>query len=275
MSTVLSPKSVKGRGRASVAAPKRSPVDPYFAQVIGKTMRALEMLRASGEPLSLDEIAKRMGGAKTSVYRILHSLESLEYLEKAASGRKYILSAKFRRLERAPFLSTLLSEGLPRLRQINREFKETASLAALFDNHIEAVAVVESPHILRMVNKVGRILPPHASSLGKCIAAFQTEERQDQLVHSYGIYSFTPHTITGEADMKREFERIRKQGYSTDREESGDDGICVGAPIPIGSHVVAAISISAPKARHSKDLEERMVAYLRKVTRELSQVLST
>ena len=50
-----------------------------------------------------------------------------------------------------------------------------------FENRIEVVATVESPHLIRMGNTVGRILPPHASSLGKAVTAFQREEVRDRL----------------------------------------------------------------------------------------------
>ena len=35
------------------------------------------------------------------------------------------------------------------MKDIVREFRETVNLGALFDNHIEVVAVIESPEIVR------------------------------------------------------------------------------------------------------------------------------
>ncbi len=39
-------------------------------------------------------------------------------------------------------------------------------------------------------------IQPHASAIGKSIAAFQTEERREKLLRSYGIVRMTPRTIT-------------------------------------------------------------------------------
>lgn len=69
-------------------------------------------------------------------------------------------------------------------------------LAVLFDNHIEVVAVIESPDLIKMSQTVGRIIPPHASSLGKALTAFQPEAVQERL----------PRT---ESSRKSEFRDIR------------------------------------------------------------------
>ena len=117
-----------------------------------------------------------------------------------------------------------------------------------------------------MGNTVGRIVPPHASSLGKAIAAFQPEDVRERLVRSYGIHRFTEHTVTDEVELKREFERVRSRGYSTDEEESVLEGCCFGVPI-LDAHgdAIAAISVSSPKMRmRDEQLQKRLVAALRR-----------
>jgi len=217
--------------------------------VVGKALDILEVLKRHPKPLSLNDVTQLVHGAKTSVFRILRTLEIAGYIERDAAGR-YLLSAEVRALLPGPFLNRLIRFTHPKLKELNRAFHETVSLAVLFDNHIEVEDVVESPHVMRMSNTVGRILPPHASSLGKSILAFQTEERRDKLLLAYGLHRFTPHTITDQRDLRREFEQIAERGYATDMEESTPDGCCIGAPI-LGEdgHAIASISISFPKSR--------------------------
>jgi IclR family acetate operon transcriptional repressor len=167
----------------------REKQDPYFAQVIGKAFKTLDVLRRAGQPVSLNEMAQRLEGAKSSAFQFLHTLQAPGHIEKDALGR-YSLSAELRTRERAPFLAGLMHAGMEKLKELKRELRETSALAALFDNHIEVVGVVESPQLIHMSNMVGRILPPHASSLGKSIAAFPAEDRQDRLLRTYGIYRY-------------------------------------------------------------------------------------
>lgn len=245
--------------------------DPYFSQVVGKALDVLDALKRSPVPLSLNDVALKIRGAKTSVFRILRTLEVAGYVEKDEAGR-YQLSAEVRALLPGPFLNKLIRTGLPKLKELTREFHETASLAVLFDNHIEVVAVVESPHVIRMGNIVGRIIPPHASSLGKSIVAFQPEERREKLLRTYGLHRFTANTITDQMQLKREYEQVRARGFSADMEENTPDGCCFGAPIlREDGNAIAAVSVSMPKSRVRDEM--RMIAALQRVARELAEEL--
>jgi IclR family acetate operon transcriptional repressor len=149
---------------------------------------------------------------------------------------------------------------MPHLQSLSRELSETTSLAALFENHIEVIAVVESPRVIRMSNVVGHILPPNASALGKMITASQPPDRQEKLVRSYGTFRFTDHTITDQTALTREFDHVRNQRFATDREESVYDGVCFAVPIfAPGEQVSAAISVSIPKARVRDGEHEQII----------------
>jgi len=266
------------RARPTTAALRRTaapsqPKDKYFSKVVGKALAALDEVRASAEPLSLNELTLRIGLAKTSLFRILHTLEVSGYLERDPSG-----------LYRAPealrpasghLQQRLVEIAMPRLKALNREFRETISLAMLFENHIEVIATVESPQLIRMGNTVGRILPPHASSLGKAVTAFQPEERRESLMRSYGLHRFTAHTITDEEDLKQELERVRQSGRSLDAEESALEGSCFGAPVRDADHiVVGAISLSMPKMRLRSDTQrDRVMAAVERAAAEISRDL--
>ena len=261
----------------TTAAPRRaaSPApDKYFSKVVGKALAALDEVRGSSEALTLNELTQRIGLAKTSLFRILHTLEKAGYLERDAAGL-YRAPASLRPMASGHLQQQLIDAAMLRLKALNREFRETISLAMLFENHIEVVATIESPQLIRMGNTVGRILPPHASSLGKAITAFQPEERRESLIRSYGLHRFTVHTITDEVELKQELERIRQTGRSLDAEESALGGSCFGAPIRGADHgVVGAISLSMPKMRLRSDAErDRVIATIERAAAEISDEL--
>src|SRR5262249_22693493 len=174
-------------------------------------------------------------------------------------------------------LSTLLRVATPVMRDLTREFRETTGLAFLFDNHIEVIAVVESPQLMRMGNTVGRILQPHASALGKSITAFQDDIRRERLLRSYGVSSVTPQTITDEKEIAAEFERIRRRGYSTDIEETTPDGYCFAAPIFTSpGEVLAAVSMSTPKSRLGpKQWQDQVAEAIRRAAGAIGEGVST
>jgi DNA-binding IclR family transcriptional regulator len=255
---------------------RRERTDKYFSKVIGKALDIIAILRSSPQPLSLNELTLRLELTKSSIFRILHTLEVSGYIDRDAGGR-YTVAADVRAWAPGQLRATLVDAALPVLKDLSREFCETVSLAMRFENRVEVVATVESPHLIRMGNTVGRIVPPHASSLGKAIAAFQPEDVREHLVRSYGIHRFTDRTITDEVELKREFERVRSRGYSTDEEESVLEGCCFGAPI-LGAHgdAVAALSLSSPKMRlRGEPLQKRVVTALERAAEGVARVLAT
>jgi DNA-binding IclR family transcriptional regulator len=257
-----------------IGKPRKANQDRYFSRAVGKALDVLEYLKRQDEPLSLHGLTSRLGGAKTSVFRLLRTLEAAGYVSRNHLGL-YSLSDDARNFVPSQFASRLIQAAEPRIKEIVRQFRETSSVACLFDNHIEVVAVVESPQVIRMGNTVGRILQPHASSLGKAITAFQTEERREHLLRSYGIYQYTPHTITDERELRAEFERICSNGYSVEREESHLQGCCFAVPVFLEDEsAIAAVSISMPLMRLTgEEQEARFIAALKQAAQRISRDL--
>ncbi|MCZ2155489.1 MAG: IclR family transcriptional regulator [Bryobacterales bacterium] len=220
----------------------------YYSRSIGNALRVLEVFQRTRKPLALSEAARYVRLPKSSVFRILRTFEVAGYLQRI-DGDRFALSAATA-LASNQLSNQVVEVARHYMRLLSQEFGETISLAYLFKNHIEVTAVIDSPHRIQMGNSVGAIIPPHASSLGKCIAAFQTEDRAQKLVRAFGLVRFTPNTTVDEASLSKEFELVRTRGYATDFEESALGGDCVGAPILWKEgHAVAAISISVPKMR--------------------------
>ena len=245
--------------------------DQYFSRAVGKALEVLEFLQAELKPLSMNEIAQRIQLSKTSAFRILRTLETLGCVVVDGRGQ-YMLAPGIHAVTPTQWLGKLHRAGVPCLEALSREFSETSTLAALFENRVEVIAVVESPHVIRMSNVVGHILPPNASSLGKAITAFQPPEQREKLLRSFGTYRFTKHTITDRKDLSREYEDIRLQKYAIDREECAYDGICFCAPIfgPNGQ-VSAAISTSMPKTRlRNTEHEKAIIAAVRATAEQIA-----
>jgi IclR family acetate operon transcriptional repressor len=261
-------------------AKKRDPANkaedggPYFSRAVSKALEALELLQLRQESMSLDEIARQVQLSKTSVFRLLRTLEAMGYLTMTGWG-KYGLAPGMQAIVSTQWLARLLRTATPRLQDLTRELHETASMAALLDNRIEVIAVIESPQIVRMSNVVGHIVPPNASSMGKAITAFQTEERREKLFRSHGIYRFTDRTMVDRSELGREWERVQLQKFAVDREESVYDGACFAVPIfGESGEVNAAISVSLPKVRlrdaeHEAAIVEALTAAATRIAADL------
>jgi DNA-binding IclR family transcriptional regulator len=265
------PKSDTATRKSVESAKKSSGGSQYLSRAVSKSLKVLELLQSARSPMGLQEIARRIQLSKTSTFRLLRTLEAAGCLVAVGSG-EYRLAPGIHSVVPTLWLARLLRVATVRMQELNNQLRETVSLAALFDNRVEVVAVIESPQIIRMSNVVGHILPPNASSLGKVIAAFQSHEQREKLLRSYGFWHFTEHSITDPAKIQEEFSRVLADKFATDREESVPDGICFGVPVFNSSgEVSVALSASVPKMRvRDREHEKAIVAALRATAENIS-----
>lgn len=247
--------------------------EQYKSKSIGRALDVLECFSDDQDVLSLRELSRLLKAPEPSLFRILVTLERRGYLDQANDGtyklsRKVLFGKLYERSERVKELAR------PHLRELASEFNETASLAYLFDTRIQVLDSVDTLHQVRLINKPGRVLPPHCSSLGKAIAAFQAPELTDQILEVFGLLPRTRHTITDRRELLAQYEEIRARGYAVDREEASEGGVCIGAPIRVRGHrVVASISVSSPVSRCTAEREQRIVERLLEAARELAKIV--
>ena len=242
----------------------------YESRSLAKGLRILETLATAATPMSLKDLAEFAGLGKASTLRLLRTLLATGYLVRDRN-EDYSLGQDWPSPLQHRTLALLRHCAVPVLNAINAEFGETVALAYLFDDLIRVVEVIESTHQIRMSNYKGGVLQPYASSLGKSVTAFQTPEKAQRLLYTYGIFRLTPATLTDFRAIQEDLADVRERGYAWDREETVPGGRCVGAPIRSpGGDVVAALSISMPKDRFTADLQallpERIKAYAAQVT---------
>lgn len=232
--------------------------EQYYLRSIGRALEVLDCFNGKA-PLALKDIGIRTGLPESSLFRVLLTLEKHGYLRQAVDGT-YQLAAKLRFGWIIEQGNTLRDKVRPELERLAQRFNETASMAYLFDDRIHVLDSIETFHEIRMSNRIGRVLPPHCSALGKAITAFQDRSVAEQIVEVYGLTRRTDHTITDRSRLFDEFAEIRRTGIASDREESIMGGICYSAAIRSeGKQVLAAISLSTPVVRMTpeRDAETR------------------
>ena len=270
------PKTKRAKSGGGVRQPGRNAAGDgrYFSRAVGKAIQILDTLSRGGEAMSLSELSKQSQLTKSSAFRLLQTLETLHYIRRDHDGR-YLPSNKNIAVISTQYVNTLTAAAREPMRRLNMEFGETVSLAVLMHNHVEVVDVVESANLIRMTNIAGRILPPHASSMGKVVTAWQDAETRKRLLQSYGLTRYNENTLVDEQTIEDEYKQIRARGYAFDAEETTLGGFCFGAPIFFApGKVGAAISLSMPKTRLKDDeRRQRIIKALRGVAEEVSQTL--
>lgn len=244
---------------------------------IKSVLRALSLLTAFSvqEPeISVTELARRLHMHKSTVSRLLATLEREGFVRKDPETGKYALG--FRLLELASCVVArmdLRQVAHPVLVDLARACEETVNLA-IFDGR-EAVNVdqVLSPHAIQYIGWVGRRTPAHCSSTGKALLAFQPPHVVERVL-AEPLPRFTARTITDRRVLLAELQRIREQGYAIADEEFQEGLVAVAAPIhgPGGS-VLGVVSISAPTFRTPPERKTEFARLVREAADEISRRL--
>jgi len=255
---------------------KRAPAqtaEKLESRALAKGLMLLDHMAAAGHPLSLSDLSEAAGLGKPSTLRILSTLQMMGWLARDTNDN-YYLDREWPKINTQSWLRRLSAAALPEMHKLNTDFAETITLAAIFDDHIRVVEVLDSPQVIRMANYKGRILPPYASSLGKAIAAFQNPTRMAVLLQIYGAYKFTQKTVTDPRAVQADLAGVRKLGFACDDEETVIGGVCFGAPIrSADGTVAAALSISQPVQRLTKDVRDALPGILIDATKRISKGL--
>ncbi|WP_040949609.1 IclR family transcriptional regulator [Gorillibacterium massiliense] len=218
--------------------------------------RALDILLCFAEDsdLSLTEIASRIGLHKSTVHRLLASLEVKGFVRRNADTERYRLGYRMWELS-----ANLIQDGdpavivLPEMERLKDAVEETVSLYILDDLERIRVQAVQSSQAIRRVAPVGARLPLHLGASSKVLVAFSEPEVLDRVLAS-DVWT----SEDQKAAFLDELTDTRKKGYATSLEEREEGAAAVSAPIFDRSHrLVAALAISGPTNRLTP---ERMVA---------------
>ena len=216
---------------------------------VHKAMAVVSAFSYAEPVLGVSELSRRLGLGKSTVHRILATLLADGFVERTRDER-YRLSIKMYDIGQQVAASIELRELVhPALERLRNESGETAHVAVLSGADVVYVDRLESPQMLRVLTRVGRRRPAHATSSGKCLLAFGGPADLAAVVAG-GLPRLGPRTITSKSMLEKALATVRRTGYAISIEEAAPDVASVAAPIFDGSgECVAAVSVAGPVTR--------------------------
>ncbi len=234
-------------------------------------MEVLNLFDERRREIGVVEAAELLGRPKSTASRWLSAMERAGFLDRDTDSGRYRISLRLAAFgELARQSSSLQQAAYAWLRQITSETGETSNLVVPVGSEASNVEAVESPRPVAHMGAVGRRFPLHASAGGK---ALLVDHGADELrdLSSGVLERRTEHTITRGEDLIRELAVVREQGYAVNWQEMEEDLVGIGAPVrDHRSRVVAALTISAPIWRVSRDDLPRIGGVIRDAARGLS-----
>ena len=255
------------RGRDPIMSDARSRL-----QSVGIALDILDALAAAPE-LSLSELARRVGVAKSTAHRTCAVLSDRGLLDRTTTGG-YRLGLRFVEYGHlATARSTVGERGLPLLVELRNTLGETVQIGIPAGADVVYVERVEGARALRYSSENSRRSPLHRSSAGKVLAAYNPSMVEARL--RAGLPPSTGYTIVVPDVFVAELARIRERGYarSVDETELGMSSVAVPVRVPPDDAVVAAISMVGPTTRVVGEHEAHNVNVLHAGARQLGEAI--
>ena len=227
----------------------------YNIPILAKGMELIELIAQHPEGLSIQEIVNLLGHSKTSVYRIICSLEEMGYLRKNQLKGTFSLTRKMFKIGLSTIgTTTIIEHSYEPMRRLRDKLRETVVLGTLMGTKIVILEQVIGSHHFSFILKPGMGVCLHASAPGKAFLANIEDWERDEIISKIELTKFTDKTITNSTDFLLGLEKVKRCGYGVDMGEELSGVRCIGAPIfNLAGKIAASIWISGPAERLSDE----------------------
>jgi DNA-binding IclR family transcriptional regulator len=208
--------------------------------VLDKAVSILSLLE--GGPLSLGELAPEAEMPRATAHRLAVALEAHGFVQRDGDGR-FVLGPRLISLGQAAALRTsrsLASAAAPILSDLRDSTGESAQLYVRSGETRVCVLSLESPHSLRTIVAVGASLPMDRGSAAKVLS---------------------------------EEPGCTKRGWAESVEEREKGVASVSAPVRLHGETIAAVSVSGPVERTSRQPGRRYAAAVLNAARAIEDKL--
>ncbi|MEM7334853.1 MAG: IclR family transcriptional regulator [Chloroflexota bacterium] len=241
-------------------------------QSLTRAFDILELIANRPDGIGVTTIADELGLPKSTVSRLLQTLENRNIVQKLPKYGGYQIGPEIVQLAaKSTPQQRLVTMIRPYLQQLTDVTGESALLELQDGWFVHYLAQTQSNHAIRVDDWVGRRHPLHTVTSGILFMSTWTD-RALQRYFNRELEQPTAKTITHLEAMKQKISQANQQGYALSIDAFAEGFTGLSAPIyDADDKIMAAINISAPTFRFPQaNALERVVERLTAVTESIS-----
>ncbi|HJV47091.1 MAG TPA: IclR family transcriptional regulator [Bacillota bacterium] len=224
--------------------------------------------------LSLSEMVELSGMPKTSVHRMVGSLEDMGFLTKDKDG-KYSLGLLF--LQFGQLVAERLDIrqlALPIMQILRDDVEEAVNLIVKDGKESMYIEKLDTNHPVRLYTKIGRRAPLYAGACSRILLTYLPDHEREEYLQGIELNSIGLGTITDKEELRSLLDNSRKYGYSVSHSELEDHTSAVAAPIfDYTGQMVAGLSIAGPDVRFKDERLPELIKKVKEAANEISKKL--
>ena len=250
--------------------------DKYMVPALERGLRLLQEFGRDNATLGAPELARRLQLPRATVFRMLNTLESMGFLQRAEGGNDYRLGLSVLRLG-FEFLSSMdLTElGQPVIARLCEEIRFPCNIVVRDGRSIVYVAKVTPPTPLTSSVRVGTRLPAHATLLGRILLADLSLPELRALYPEEQLEGHSPNTPRTVIDLFDLVQSDRERGHVAGAGFYESSISTIAAPVRDHSgRVIAALGVTLASAQIDLARQTELVPRVCAAAAELSELLN-
>lgn len=240
---------------------------------VERALTILEALGRKSQGYGCTELGQMLNLHKSTVHRLLSTLQAWGFAEKDPQTERYKLGTKiiYLGLEALNGLD-FRKVSIPYMQDLVEISRETVQLAVLDGGEVLILERDQSPEAITV--NLGLRGPVHCTAEGKVLLANLSTENIINILENQEMHQYTINTITGINQMISHLEKVRAQGFAINAEEMVEGVRAIATPIfNHTGNVIAALSVTGPSSRLSLERIYRLVNALKETSTSISMQL--
>lgn len=226
---------------------------------VARAVRIIEALAMS--PAGLSDLARTVDLPKSTVARLLATLEEVEAVERDEEDHwLYRLGPMVQRLSSAAGgPAQLAGFARPYLEELAELTGEAAGLSIPDGYAVHYLDQTDATHPVQVRDWTGELIPMHVVPSGLAMMAHWPEQQTERFL-ARDLQKMTPHTVTDPSAIRQRLEGIREAGFVWVCEEFREGINSVAAAVLWdGSVVAGAVHIHGPAYRFPGDSDRDLI----------------
>lgn len=207
-------------------------LDRYVIPSLDRAFLVLGLLASEPKGLSLAELARRTDIPKSTLFRILVTLQKHHCVATDRSDGRFRLGSYLWELgTHFADQTDLFRVSAPYMAELAETVGETVFLSKLEDAEVVYLRRVESPKSIAAVRKLESRAPIHCTATGLALVAWRPADEIDDILDQHEMQAFNDSTVTDRSVIRSRLADVRERGYAVVDGEYNDELLCVAAPI--------------------------------------------
>lgn len=233
-----------------------------YGAVLLKAKEILDFISDSKAAPGLKEISAHIDTSKSTVLKILQTLEYCGFVKSYGATKQYYLGTVFLKYgDQASQSFDLDKIAMPFLNKLRDQTTEAVNLGIIENDKIVLLDRAKSTNSIHFDLELGGAMDMYSSAMGKAVLPYYSDKKIEEYLDKTALVKKTDNTIVTRQGLLDDIAQAKTNGYAIDDIENQEGVYCIGFPLVKNNQIFGGFSISAPVFRLTDEKKNKWIQY--------------